>query len=477
VDALPAVARSLTEEIADTLDCPPDFPGHAALVVAGASAGAAVALEIKPDWLEPACFFAVLVGLSGDGKTPTLKQVARPVFQAQEALNVAYQRDLLEFKAEHRAWVAGGRPGEEPRRPVRGRLHGSDLTTACIAPLLEQNPRGLLLIRDELSGWLQGMGESGDRARWLSLWSGADLTVDRRGQENPFMICRPFVSVMGGLVPGHLRSFTGSLRGARGVNAREDDDGLMPRCTFSYPPARRVGRFRSTSVRRETVQWWADVLLWLRKLPMRCEEGGTLHPDVVAFTEGGLEAFGAFYNRLSAEVNAAAFPDELRPAWMKLRSHAARLALTVHLLRRAEAATTSGVDPGKMVDAVSMEAAVRLALYFQAMFRRVACVATDGDATQRATAILRWLRQRRGKPLQQFKPWRLLPQLSRSLFHRVEDLTPALQLLVRLHYLRVVHPVQDESRRGRPEGLTYEVNPALYTDSNLVLPDEGDPRG
>src|SRR4051812_10108154 len=64
VDALPPVARDLAAETADALDCPPDYAGHAALVVAGASAGAAVALEVKPGWLERPCLYAALVGPS-----------------------------------------------------------------------------------------------------------------------------------------------------------------------------------------------------------------------------------------------------------------------------------------------------------------------------------------------------------------------------------------------------------------------------
>jgi hypothetical protein len=222
---LPAVARDLAREAADALDGPVDYVGHAALAVAGAAAGAAVELEVKAGWRERACLFAALVGPSGSAKTPSLQQVASPTREAQAVLAAAYERDRREHDNGYRAWVRGGRQGDEPRRPVLRRLIGSDLTTACLAPLLAANPRGLLVTRDELRGWLASMDEfgcggGGDRTRWLSLWSGDSLVVDRRGVQESLLVDRPFVAVVGGLVPSELRQFANPRRARGGTPSR-----------------------------------------------------------------------------------------------------------------------------------------------------------------------------------------------------------------------------------------------------------------
>jgi hypothetical protein len=482
VDALPAVARNLVTEAADALDGPADYVGHAALAVAGAAAGAAVELEVKPGWRERACFYAALVGTSGNSKTPSLQLVARPVYAAQEALHVAYEQDLREFEGERRAWIARGRQGDEPRRPLLPRLHSSDVTTACVAQLLVENPRGLLVLRDELCGWLSSLGEyhrgaSGDRQRWLSIWSGDPVAVDRCGAPAPRMMYRPFVAVLGGMVPTDLRHFLATRRG-RGANALGDDDGLMARFTFSFPDSRQVGAFHTRSVLGATLAAWANVLQRLRRVPMLGAQGGALRPNIVQFAPAGLEVFADYCNRLAKELNGEDFPEELRAAWLKSRSQGARLALAVHLLRCAEAATADdGLAIDSEVDAASMAAAVRLGDYFRGMYRRVVSSATDDQAGQRVAAILHWLVRPREERITRFKRWHVLQQLSRSRFQGVVDVAPALELLVQNHYLRIVHPGQQRGRPGRPQEVSYEVNPAIYRDRGLVPPDERDEQG
>jgi hypothetical protein len=463
------VARDLVQEVADALNAPADYAGHTALVVAGASAGAAVELEIKPGWRERASFFAALVGPSGNSKSPSLRQVAAPVFEAQEARNAAHQQDGLEWADERRAWVDGGRQGEEPQRPVLARLIGSDLTMPALTPLLVQNPRGLLVIRDELRGWLQSLtefshGGSADRQRWLSIWAGEPIVVDRRGQPGPIMVPRPFVGVLGGMVPGALRSFAPPGGGARGAGAPVDDDGLLARFTFSFPDACRAEEFSTRSVRPQTAERWARALRRLRELEMPPRQDGILQPQVDCFTPEGQDAYADDYNEVAREISGPDFPGELRGAWLKFRSQIARLALTVHLLRWAAGAEPEEGRP-RGVDAQSVEAAVRLAHYFRATFRRVVGVAADDDALQRAQAILLWLRRPRERHIGSFKAWEFLQQRHGAQFRRIKDVTPALDILARHNYLRVVSPVHGERRPGRPADPTFEVNPAVFSDS------------
>ena len=69
-----------------------------------------------------------------------------------------YQSDLKAYKKDLKQWERKqeGTEPEEPERPVRSRCLVQDATIEALAPVLNENPRGVLLARDELSGWLAG---------------------------------------------------------------------------------------------------------------------------------------------------------------------------------------------------------------------------------------------------------------------------------------------------------------------------------
>ena len=76
-------------------------------------------------------------------------------------------------------------PEVPPSPTPPARLIVVDATVESLAPLLEDNPRGLLMTQDEGVAWVRGMGQykggrGGDRQFWLSNWSG--LATGRRAR-------------------------------------------------------------------------------------------------------------------------------------------------------------------------------------------------------------------------------------------------------------------------------------------------------
>lgn len=62
----------------------------------------------------------------------------------------------------------------------------NDATVEKLGELLNDNPRGLIQVRDELAGWLAPLDQEGreqDRAFWLECWNGTGpYTSDRIGR-------------------------------------------------------------------------------------------------------------------------------------------------------------------------------------------------------------------------------------------------------------------------------------------------------
>src|SRR5207249_1962604 len=113
-----------------------------------------------------------------------------------------------------------GEPPRKPEPPNSVRYVVGDVTVEALAPILKANPRGVLLARDELPGWIRSFdryanGKGGaDAAHWLSMHTGESLTVDRKtGMPKTIYVPSAAVSVIGGIQPGVLvRVMTPELR-------------------------------------------------------------------------------------------------------------------------------------------------------------------------------------------------------------------------------------------------------------------------
>ena len=115
----------------------------------------------------------------------------------------------------------------EGKACVMRRYETNDTTIEKMGELLNQNPNGLMMYRDEMTGWLRSLDRDGheqDRAFYLESWDGKGaFTYDRigRGTTHIEHCC---VTILGGIQPGPLSDYVRQARkGGRG------DDGLLQR--------------------------------------------------------------------------------------------------------------------------------------------------------------------------------------------------------------------------------------------------------
>ena len=156
------------------------------LPVLAAAVGNSRRILLKHSWAEPCVVWAVVVGDSGTLKSPALDLALEPLQRLQSSAFAQwrekmeqYTRDKMTFDADLAEWKkTGRRKGQpapsEPEEPVADRYTCADTTVEALAVLLQRSPRGLLLARDELSGWVNSFdayksGRGGDVAHWLQL--------------------------------------------------------------------------------------------------------------------------------------------------------------------------------------------------------------------------------------------------------------------------------------------------------------------
>src|SRR5262249_47230998 len=135
---------------AAALNCDPSYVALPALAVAASAVGNSRAVALKATWREPPILWTVIVGDSGTLKTPALRLALQPMLAAQQRRHLVYKEQLAQHTREKAA--RGKADGDPP--PVLEQCFVSDITVERLAEVLEDNPRGLLVARDELSGWL-----------------------------------------------------------------------------------------------------------------------------------------------------------------------------------------------------------------------------------------------------------------------------------------------------------------------------------
>ena len=257
-------------------------------------------------------------------KSPVIQAATHPLNHIQagwrseheDALK-DYARDKEEFELRRAAWkerykaatkkgnAGPDRPEDEPKEPKLRRLIVNAATFEAMHQTMNENPAGILVIRDELTGWwsqLDRAGREGERAFCLQAWNGdTSHTIDRigRGTIHVEACC---MSMLGGIQPGRLRSYL--------VDALEDgpsNDGLIQRFQLLVWPdterewnyvdrapdaaleeqaarvfrklvamdAENPARFRfCADAQAFFVTWFADLELKIR--------GGDLHPALIS---------------------------------------------------------------------------------------------------------------------------------------------------------------------------------------------------
>lgn len=386
VEALPDELRSFVVAASKAIVCDPCYVALPLLSGIAAAIGNSRCIKPKHDWTEPAILWTAIVGESGTAKSPAMEAALRWVRKRQTAALAEHKRKVKEHKdamAVHRramaSWNRGsedGAPPQEPESPIAERTWTDDATTEAVAKLLEQNPRGILMIRDELSGWFNfdryASGSGGDVAKWMEMFGGRSSIVDRRGGGTLF-IPRAAVSIAGGIQPGILR---------RVLRAEHRENGLAARLLLAYPPRVRKA-WSDATVDPATESAVAAMFGRLYGLSMDTGEDGEPMPRTITLAADAQEEFIAFYNA-HARTQATLVADEAA-AWSKLEAYAARLALVIHLAREALA---DAPTPGP-VDRQSVAAAVTLVRWFGEEAMRVYAMLAkpDGDLVRLADWI------------------------------------------------------------------------------------------
>ena len=399
VDVLPEPVRGFVARAARAMLCDSSCVAVPMLAGLASAIGNTRRIQLKRGWTEPAIVWVAVVADSGHTKSPALELALSPVQKRQvrkmrafEAAHAEWERQQERHERDKAHWRKSkgdaGDPPEAPVKPVCERSWCDDTTIEALAVLLKQNWRGLLLMKDELSGWLGNFdrysagGKGGDVGKWLQVFGGRSIVVDRRGDPPTLSVPRAAVSVAGCIPPETL---------ARALGAEYRENGLAARLLLTCPPWQQK-RWTDHDIDPADERVIGELFEQLYGLEAGADDEGELAPRVVRMTAGAKAVYVTFFNEHGIEQ--AELSGDLARAWSKLEGYAPRLALVLHFARWA------GGDPSlenvDAVDEVSMRAGVALARWFGYEARRAYAILGESDEDRGARKLVELIQRKGG---------------------------------------------------------------------------------
>lgn len=356
---LPPVIGRYCFDMAEVKGTAPELIALSSIATAAAAIHDGFRLYPKPgeNWNERACLWFMAVADPSSKKTPAFNCAMEPLKEINERLCGEYRVKESQFKEADRLAKQmqramdkkrvkegmGELTGYEepsasamPERPQNKRAIVNDITIEKLGEMLADNPRGLLMHRDEISVWLGKMdayskspGGGAERGLWLEAYNGGQQVVDRMGR-GTLVIPNWSVSVIGTTQPEKIAALIGKTA----------DDGLWQRfITITVPNAYRPAQERPADNAAYAAYCETVRVLWSR-LPN--ENGGNA---TVRLSPEANELRKTFFTWVERVASTDGLSPLLRGHLGKWTGLWSRLVLTYHCVGCASAKKWPGELP------------------------------------------------------------------------------------------------------------------------------------
>jgi putative DNA primase/helicase len=364
LELMPDKLRPWVADVCERMQCPADFVAVSLMVAAGSVIGRKVLVRPKQhdDWLVVPNQWALCIGRPGIMKSPAMEEALRPIKQLAAAGEEKFRTERAKFDvaaivvklrrdANYRkaASVLKDDPNADisslleegaESEPTLRRYMANDTTVESLGVLLQQNPNGLLVYRDEMVSLLDSLDQEDQvsaRGFYLSSWGGlSGYTFDRIGRGLHLSIDAVCLSMLGSTQPGRISQYLArAIRGGRG------DDGLIQRFGLMVWPEingewRHVDKWPDRGARdaASTVFMNLDGLDWRAvgaqrdRGPTGDEEG----PPFFRFSIDAYDEFVAWWTALERQLRTGEMHPALESHLAKYRKLMPGLALICHLI-------------------------------------------------------------------------------------------------------------------------------------------------
>lgn len=377
IDIFPDAMKNYILECNEKLDSNIDYLGSSLIWLISVCIGNSIEMEVKRGWNENATVWLSLVGKAGIGKTPSINNIIFPLLKQNNLAIKKYYTELDKYEEYSKLSEKDKKDFPEVEKPIKTQFIANDITLEALVDLLQENPNGVGVFKDEQAGWLKDMNKyraGSDLEFWLSSWSGKTVNLNRMTRRGSF-VEKPFIPVLGGIQPSILNSL---------YTQEHKDNGFMDRMLLSFPDA-KVECYNENEIDYSIISWYKEsIIRFFEALKMMCikDDNGNIVPSIGKFSNDAKKEWIRIFNRISTTQNSDDESEYLKSMYPKQKSYVPRFALIIHVFNEFFINSKELL----LVSKESVLKAEKLSNYFIAMAKKIK--ADSNEVTKIKSSVL-----------------------------------------------------------------------------------------
>jgi len=349
-DMLPPDLLGYVADVAERTQSPIEYSAVSVIVMVSSIIGAKFTVRPKQldNWTVAINQWGALIGPPSSMKSPALKEALKPITAIEKenaAVFKAKMDDTLLLaelskidekaaKAEAEALYKEGHKEEalvvlreakpEAVQSKPERITINDTTVEKLGELLNENPNGMVVVRDELSGLIAKLSREDsqlDRAFLLECFDGLGrFTYDRIGR-GTIVIDNCMLSILGGIQPSKIAILVRqAMRGNK-------DDGLIQRLQLTvWPDPISNWEWKDRAPSKPAYEAYYKVLHTFHDIPI------TDHPTALHFSSEAQPLFAGWMKELQNDIRSDDYHSVVQSHLAKMPKTIAALALQFELI-------------------------------------------------------------------------------------------------------------------------------------------------
>lgn len=361
-EVFPEKLQKVINETAEALSVEPELVAHTKITLISGAIGNSTRISSKPSHIENLQIWGQVIGDTGSGKTPAINQCIRPIEDKQAEAAQRYREELRNYK-QHLEQCKTRKKSETVKpsdgvmdfeQPIFRQHIINDTTVEANVDVFRDQPRGAILHRDELSGWILGMNQykrnkGSDKQHYLEIYNGNPITVNRVTTGIKYAP-NTGLAIIGGLTPNTVTKI---------FSYDDIDDGFLPRFIFIH--AGKMLPYNNKTISEDSLNYWKAVIDYCYNITLKIDEKTCrVNPIILTLNPESFEAYLSFRNEYNQVQEL--LPKRIGSFLPKLLTYCLKFAGVIHILRAFE--SNKNISTNIIVDAHIMKDAIRLTRYY-----------------------------------------------------------------------------------------------------------------